>query len=551
MKKPFPNETVPAVRHMTEGELVRFALDADYEIIEELGRGGMAIVYRAREKTLDREVAIKVLPSRLVIDEGFVERFEHEARTAAKLEHPSIVPIYRVGRAGPNGDVIYFVMKLLRGQSLSSVLAERGKIDASDVRRILMETASALHYAAKQSVVHRDIKPDNIMLDSEGRCVITDFGIAKAPGGQQTTAGTSLGTPRYMSPEHAMGQPLDGRSDMYSLGIVAYQCLFGNAPFEADEPFAVLYKHIHEPLPEPTLDSDEARELYPIVARMLAKKPEDRFQTGNDLIAALGGAVSDPSLTAASISMLTSPGLMAPTERLPTPKPWSVDRWRMLSRGRQAVYGAMAVVVFASALSLAMKTAGAGEAPGSTPDSANGVTMAGGASAKPPTVGGATVSKMTAADSAAQAPKPKVPSTRAQFILDYNKNPGNCPQMPDTFPSTKPIAYELLVDSIPTRQWSEKMAVGYDVCGLRGTAFNVAFNLSKKANRIGRGGKDLRVPPEAQVARTPRQRMRAVFDMEKEGMQPGDYRLEVILSGVRGRQPITVTREFKILDKPL
>src|SRR5688572_18021879 len=206
MKKTFPNETVPAVRHMTEGELVRFALDADYEIIEELGRGGMAIVYRAREKALDRDVAIKVLPARLVIDQGFVERFEHEARTAAKLEHPNIVPIYRVGRAGPNGEVIYFVMKLLRGQSLSTVMAERGKLDPSDVRRIMTETASALNYAAKQSVVHRDIKPDNIMLDSEGRCVITDFGIAKAPGGQQTTAGTSLGTPRYMSPEHAMGQ---------------------------------------------------------------------------------------------------------------------------------------------------------------------------------------------------------------------------------------------------------------------------------------------------------------------------------------------------------
>src|SRR3954468_6443947 len=312
--------TAPSLQLLSESELVRVVLADDYEILDELGRGGMAIVFRAREKALDREVAIKVLPTRLGIDKEFVERFEHEARTSAKLEHPNIIPIYRVGRAGPNGEVIYFVMKILRGQSLSAVLKERRKLDAHEVRKILMETASALNYAAKQSVVHRDIKPDNIMLDSEGRCVITDFGIAKAPGGQQTTAGTSLGTPRYMSPEHAMGLPLDGRSDMYSLGVVAYLALFGNPPFEADEPFAVLYKHIQEPVPEPTLDSDEARELYPIVARMLAKKPEDRFQTGNDLIAALGGAVSDPSLTAASISMLTSPGLMAPTEVMPTPK---------------------------------------------------------------------------------------------------------------------------------------------------------------------------------------------------------------------------------------
>src|SRR3954452_21112881 len=142
MTKPFANDTVPAVRHMTEGELVRFALADDYDILEELGRGGMAIVFRAREKALDREVAIKVLPARLAVDKEFVDRFEHEARTSAKLEHPNIVPIYRVGRAGPNGEVIYFVMKLLRGQSLSAVLRERGKLTPGDVRRILMETAS-------------------------------------------------------------------------------------------------------------------------------------------------------------------------------------------------------------------------------------------------------------------------------------------------------------------------------------------------------------------------------------------------------------------------
>ena len=546
MKKPFPNETVPAVRHMTEGELVRFALDADYEIIEELGRGGMAIVYRAREKTLDREVAIKVLPSRLVIDEGFVERFEHEARTAAKLEHPSIVPIYRVGRAGPNGDVIYFVMKLLRGQSLSSVLAERGKIDPSDVRRILMETASALHYAAKQSVVHRDIKPDNIMLDSEGRCVITDFGIAKAPGGQQTTAGTSLGTPRYMSPEHAMGQPLDGRSDMYSLGIVAYQCLFGKAPFEADEPFAVLYKHIHEPLPEPTLDNDEARELYPIVARMLAKKPEDRFQTGNDLIAALGGAVSDPSLTASSIAMLTSPGLMAPTERLPTPKPWSVDHWNMLSRTRQAVYGIAAVAVLAVALGSAMNL-GADQASGTPADSANGVVMAGASSPKPPTLPPLTVSRMTAADSAAAAlaAKPKVPQ-RVVNILNWNKLPGRCPQL-DTAAKAPLIAYALLVDTMTDRPHADRMIVNYDVCGLReGAPFTAAFRLFKKPGRLGRGDKELKDGPIPEVARSPRQRMR--FVIPTKDMPPGDYKLDVTLQG-KGKAPLVVTQEFKVTEK--
>src|SRR4051812_24379876 len=365
MTTPSTAITASALPLLNESELVRAFLADDYEIYEELGRGGMAIVFRARERALDREVAIKVLPGRLALDKDFVERFEHEARTAAKLEHPNIVPIYRVGRAGPNGEVSYFVMKLLRGQSLSNVMTERGKLDPSDVRRILMETASALHYAAKRSVVHRDIKPDNIMLDSEGRCVITDFGIAKAPGGQQTTAGTSLGTPRYMSPEHAMGLPLDGRSDMYSLGVVAYQCLLGKPPFEADEPFAVLYKHIHDPLPEPTLDNDEARQLYPIIARMLAKRPDDRYQTGNELVSALGGQASDPSLVS---QMIISPGMMAPTERMPTPKPWSLSRWRMLSRTRQLVWSGVVVLVVATTLGLVLDlpTNNAAEPPGGT-----------------------------------------------------------------------------------------------------------------------------------------------------------------------------------------
>jgi serine/threonine protein kinase len=544
MTKPFANETVPAVRHMTEGELVRFALADDYEILEELGRGGMAIVYRARELALDREVAIKVLPGRLVVDQGFIERFEHEARTAAKLEHPSIVPIYRVGRAGPNADVIYFVMKLLRGQSLSSVLAERGMLEPGEVRRILMETAGALHYAAKQSVVHRDIKPDNIMLDSEGRCVLTDFGIAKAPGGQQTTAGTSLGTPRYMSPEHAMGQQLDGRSDMYSLGIVAYQCLFGKAPFEADEPFAVLYKHIHDPVPEPTLVSDEARQLYPIIARMLAKKPDDRFQTGNDLIAALGGQISDPSLTA---STMLSPGLMAPTEVMPTPKPWSRERWQMLSRTRQVVVGLAATTVFAVVLGFTINKGPFGRIDSMA--AANGATFPIGKSATPPELKGATVTKMSAEDSAKLAPKPKLPSAKAQAILDANKVASKCPVI-DTMPGTKPIAYALLVDSVPDRVWDDHLYIGYDICGLaRQTPYSIAFTLSKKGGMLGRGAKEVRQLPVADIARATRHRLRAAFDMKKEGMPPGDYKFEVTLSAVKGKPPITQTREFKILER--
>ena len=211
---------------LQETDLVREALAAEYEIIEELGRGGMALVYRARDRQLEREVAIKVLPFSLAFDAEFVERFQREARTAAQLEHPNIIPIYRVGRSGR---VIYFVMKFLRGGSLSTVLQERKKLTPPEIRRLLLEAGSALGYAAQRGIVHRDIKPDNIMFDEFGQCLLTDFGIAKAASGQKLTGtGMSIGTPHYMSPEQARAQAIDGRSDIYSLGVVAYQCLSGH-----------------------------------------------------------------------------------------------------------------------------------------------------------------------------------------------------------------------------------------------------------------------------------------------------------------------------------
>src|SRR5881628_3957125 len=212
-------------QELTELELVRSRLKDEYEILDELGRGGMAIVFKAREKQLEREVAIKVLPFSLAFDKEFVERFQREARTSAKLEHPGIIPIYRVGKSGR---VIYFVMKFLRGKPLSSLLAARGTLPPPEIRQILVQVARALAYAHKSGIVHRDIKPDNIMFDEHGLAVVTDFGIAKAAsGGKLTGTGMSIGTPHYMSPEQARAQALDGRSDIYSLGVVAYQSLTG------------------------------------------------------------------------------------------------------------------------------------------------------------------------------------------------------------------------------------------------------------------------------------------------------------------------------------
>jgi hypothetical protein len=527
----FGNSSLP-LQSLSESDLLREALADHYEILDELGRGGMAIVLRAREIALDREVAIKVLPARLAVDQAFVERFEHEARTAAKLEHPNIVPIYRVGRAGPNGEVCFFVMKLLRGQSLSAVLRERPKLPAGDVRRILMETASALAYAAKRNVVHRDIKPDNIMLDSEGRCVITDFGIAKAPGGQQTTAGISLGTPRYMSPEHAMGHELDGRSDIYSLGVVAYQCLFGKPPFEADEPFAVLYKHIHEPLPEPEpAADDDVRQLYSVIARMLAKKPDDRFQTGHELITALGGQITDPMIAA---SMMTSPGLMAPTEIIPTPQPWYLPAWRRMSVVQQrAVTGLVGVAVIAAFGFIFNRTVGRAEGEMSSRSLGSLVVTPAAAAPKPPVVPGVVVEA-----------KP-VMSERARAIIAYNRLASNCPQR-DTVASAPAIAYSALLDSIPDRVRSDRMRVSYDVCGLSGqTPFTARFTLTK-LRQFGFGQQKPHTEIAPEIAGSPRSRERWTLDTHE--MSAGSYRLELVVTDAKKRE-VSATREFRISEK--
>ena len=272
---------------LQETDLVREALASEYEIIEELGRGGMALVYRAKDRQLEREVAIKVLPFSLAFDAEFVERFQREARTAAQLEHPNIIPIYRVGRSGR---VIYFVMKFLRGGSLSTVLQERKKLSPPEIRRLLLEAGSALGYAAQRGIVHRDIKPDNIMFDEFGQCMLTDFGIAKAASGQRLTGtGMSIGTPHYMSPEQARAQAIDGRSDIYSLGVVAYQCLSGTVPYDGEDSFSIGYKHITEPIPTPALITADERRIFEVIKRMLMKDPADRFQSCEELVASIQG----------------------------------------------------------------------------------------------------------------------------------------------------------------------------------------------------------------------------------------------------------------------
>ena len=295
----------------TELDVLRTALATEYDVVAEIGRGGMAVVFRAVERELGRSVALKVLPLAAASDADTVERFLDEARTAAGLEHPHVVPIHRVGRAGP---LPYIAMKLVPGPSLGERLATGGPLPAAEVRRILVETASALGYAHERGVVHRDVKPDNILLDQDGRCVVTDFGIAKVHRAKRLTAtGVAVGTPRYMSPEQARARPADGRSDLYSLGIVGYECLAGKVPFDADDPIAVLMSHVQDPPPVPALEDAEARALWPVIQRLLAKDPGKRFQSAAELLAALGAPT-----TAHPAAIPYSP--TAPTVRTPVPR---------------------------------------------------------------------------------------------------------------------------------------------------------------------------------------------------------------------------------------
>ncbi|HZF68547.1 MAG TPA: serine/threonine-protein kinase, partial [Gemmatirosa sp.] len=216
--------------------VVERALAQAYELDREIGRGGMGIVYRARDRRLKRFVAIKILPPELAFRSDIKTRFLREAETAAQLTHPHIVPIYAVDEAA---GLVFFVMACVDGDNLGKRIHDRGPLPIPAVRRILAEVADALAYAHARGVVHRDIKPDNILLDTdEDRALVTDFGIARAiiegSDARLTATGMAIGTPAYMSPEQSAGdREIDGRSDLYALGVVAYQMLAGELPFQA------------------------------------------------------------------------------------------------------------------------------------------------------------------------------------------------------------------------------------------------------------------------------------------------------------------------------
>jgi serine/threonine-protein kinase len=289
---------------------VQRALAAHYELDCEIGRGGMGIVYRARDRRLKRTVAIKVLPPELAFRSEIRSRFLREAETAAQLSHPNIVPIYTVDE---QEQLVFFVMAYVAGDNLAKRLHERGVLTIDETRRILRDVADALAYAHERGVVHRDIKPDNILLDaSTGRPMVTDFGIARAmdsTGDSRLTAtGMAIGTPAYMSPEQAAGErEIDGRSDLYSLGILGYQMLTGEPPFTASSTPAMLVKHISErPVPVEQRRADVPTDLGRCIMMLLEKEPQNRFPNATALVAALDSRSAPAPRAAAPSASPTS-----------------------------------------------------------------------------------------------------------------------------------------------------------------------------------------------------------------------------------------------------
>lgn len=265
-----------------------------YRITAPLGEGGMAAVYKAYQPSVDRDVAIKVLPQHFAKDQQFVQRFEREAKVLAKLQHPNILPVHDYGQSD---GYTYIVMPLIEGGDLSDLMHSK-KLPLADIGRIVSQVGDALDYAHVQGVVHRDVKPSNILMDQRGNCLLTDFGLAKIVAGASeklTGTGFVVGTPSYMAPEQGLGEQADNRSDIYALGVILYELMTGQVPFQAETPIAVVMKHIHDPLMPPREFQDDISEAAErVILKALAKEPEDRFATAGDMVKALQAAIDNP-----------------------------------------------------------------------------------------------------------------------------------------------------------------------------------------------------------------------------------------------------------------
>jgi len=267
------------------------AIGENYKVERPLGAGGFAVVYLVKDLSLKRSLAVKVLSPDLITSKTVLERFRREAETVAQLSHPNIVPLHFIGQ---KDDLLYLAMACIDGGSVADRLEKEGPLPISDASRIIAEVASALAHAHKRGVIHRDIKPQNVLIDSDsGRSLVTDFGIARTTDSSLTATGMFVGTPTYLAPEQVTGEPSDHRADIYALGVMAYEILGGKPPFDGPTPTAILMKRLAGP-PEPlhNVRRDTPEELERIVDACLASDPEQRFQSAGDIVAALGGDVA-------------------------------------------------------------------------------------------------------------------------------------------------------------------------------------------------------------------------------------------------------------------
>src|SRR5918992_535866 len=326
---------------------VRHALTGEYDIDREVGRGAMAVVYRATEGGLGRRVALKVLPPQMTLSQALAERFKREARLAASLDHENIIPVYREGQAGR---FLFITMKFIEGRTLEDIIESQGPLPVSVVIHVLRAATSALAYAHERGIVHRDVKSANIMVDSDGRVMVSDFGIARATeDASLTSSGTMVGTPYFMSPEQCAARRIGPQSDQYSLGVVAFQMLTGSVPFQAETLPGIMHHHFYTQVPDiGTARLDVPSALRELIDRALAKKPEHRFASTQAMLTALeavpfseddrreglahlrelAGGAPIPSVGISALPAVASAiRFTTPSAPVVEPRRWPISRW--------------------------------------------------------------------------------------------------------------------------------------------------------------------------------------------------------------------------------
>src|SRR5438067_1302791 len=310
--------------------LLGTVFDGRYKIIRKLGAGGMADVYLAEDQELGRRVAIKILNDRHAADDSFVERFRREAKNAASLSHPNIVSIYDRGTAE---GTYYIAMEYLDGRSLKELIVSRGPAPIKVAIEYTRQILGAIGFAHRHGIVHRDIKPHNVLVGPEGRLKVTDFGIARSGASQMTEVGSIIGTAQYLSPEQARGSPVDQTSDLYSVGVVLYEMLTGQVPFTGDTPLEIAMKHLSEvPKPPSELRPDVPHDLDLVVLRALAKDPAERYESSEamsaDLKRVLDGLPVGEETANAATAVLSGSGVLAAAPTSVITRPTDVTRAR-------------------------------------------------------------------------------------------------------------------------------------------------------------------------------------------------------------------------------